>query len=142
MFGTTQYGASAYAKLGMETGVLAASPHKLIMMLFEGALAALAIAATNMQNGNIAEKGQAISKAIRIIENGLRESLDMKSGGSVAVNLDALYEYMSNRLLLANLNNDLERLEEVKRLLSELKDAWGAIESAPMTQAEPAAASL
>lgn len=135
MFGSARGGASAYAKVGIETGVVAASPHKLIVMLFDGALAAVATALQHMNTGNIPAKGQSISKAISIIDSGLRASLDHKVGGEVAVNLDALYEYMSNRLMIANLNNQPEVLEEVQRLLQELRSAWEAI--AP-TAAQPA----
>lgn len=132
MFGSTFGGANAYAKVGVETGVVAASPHKLIVMLFDGALAAVATALQHMKTGNIPGRGQAISKAISIIDSGLRASLDHKVGGDIAVNLDALYEYMSSRLMLANLNNQAELLEEVQRLLQELRSAWEAI--APATE--------
>ncbi len=127
MFGSTQGGAKAYANVGVETGVSAASPHQLIVMLFEGALVAVSTGLHNMKIGNIPGKGQAISKAIMIIDSGLRASLDKKGGGEIATNLDALYEYMSNRLLLANLKNQPEVLEEVYRLLKDLKEAWAAI---------------
>ena len=80
-----------------------------------------------MQSGDIALKGQSISKAITIIENGLRASLDKKSGGDIAVSLDALYEYMSNRLLQANLQNETDYLTEVHSLLRDLKSSWEAI---------------
>jgi flagellar protein FliS len=120
-------GASAYANVGVETGVMAASPHKLIVMLFDGAVAAVGSALVHMQAGSIPEKGKAISKAIQIIENGLRASLDRKAGGQIGENLDALYEYMQHRLLLANLQNDPAILEEVQRLLNELREAWNAI---------------
>jgi flagellar secretion chaperone FliS len=131
MFGSMHSGANAYAKVGIETGVVAASPHKLIVMLFDGALAAVATALQHMKAGNIPGKGQSISKAITIIDSGLRTSLDHKVGGEIAVNLDALYEYMSRQLLTANLNNQVELLEEVQRLLQELRSAWEAI--APAT---------
>lgn len=127
MFGTMKSGASAYAKVGVETGVMAASPHKLIVMLFDGAVTAVRSAHVHMKAGNIPEKGKAISKAIQIIENGLRASLDRKAGGQIGENLDALYEYMQHRLLVANLQNDAEILEEVDRLLGELREAWNAI---------------
>ena len=130
MFGTQRSGANAYAKVGVETGVLAASPHKLIAMLFDGALTALAIAQVHMKAGNIAGKGQSISNAIRIIDEGLRASLDKDAGGDIAISLDALYEYMSNRLLLGNLQNDPALLDEVQRLLGELKGAWDGIDPA------------
>lgn len=134
MFGSMQSGANAYAKVGIETGVVAASPHKLIVMLFDGALIALTTAMTHMKSSNIAGKGQSISKAILIIESGLRASLDQKSGGEIATNLDALYEYMSARLLEANLKNEPGIIEEVKRLLQDLKGAWEAIDPAAALQ--------
>ena len=138
MFGSSQSGANAYAKVGMETGVIAANPHKLIIMLFEGAQIALNNATQQMQAGNIPEKGKAISKAIMIIENGLRASLDKSVGGDIAINLDALYEYMGGRLLLANLNNDPAIIQEVQTLLHDIKSAWEEIapkaaEPAPVT---------
>jgi flagellar protein FliS len=139
MFGSQRSGANAYAKVGVETGVLSASPHKLIAMLFEGALVALSSALVHMKNGNIAAKGQAVSKAIRIIEEGLRASLDKEGGGSIGVSLDALYEYMSNRLLTGNLKNDPSMLEEVQRLLLELKQAWDGIDPATATMGQMAA---
>ncbi|MFC0166591.1 flagellar export chaperone FliS [Pseudoduganella danionis] len=131
MFGSRQTGVHAYAKVGMETGVVAASPHKLIVMLFDGALVALGTALNSMRDGNIGEKGKSISKAIMIIDSGLRAALDKKAGGEIAEGLDALYEYMSGRLLTANLNNDPSILEEVQRLLTELRDAWNAIGDTP-----------
>lgn len=128
MFGSSHtHGASAYAKVGIETGVIAASPHKLIVMLYEGAIVAISNAITHMNNGNIAGKGQSISKAIAIIENGLRASLDKKAGGEIALSLDALYEYMNNRLIEANLQNQVSALEEVQILLRDLKKSWEEI---------------
>jgi flagellar protein FliS len=142
MFGSQRSGANAYAKVGVETGVLAASPHKLIAMLFEGALVALSTALVHMKTGNIAGKGQAVSKAIRIIDEGLRASLDQAAGGGIAVSLDALYEYMSNRLLMGNLKNDPAMLEEVQRLLIELKQAWDGIDPAAAAIGQMANAAL
>lgn len=139
MFGTLSSGANAYAKVGVETGVVAASPHKLIVMLFEGALVSVAAAASQMRAGKIAEKGQSISKAISIIESGLRASLDKKAGGTIAANLDSLYEYMCHRLLLANLKNQPEALDEVHGLLKDLKQAWESIGS---TSADTATAAV
>jgi len=140
MFGSKQNGVNAYAKVSIETGVSAASPHKLIVMLFDGALAAVGSASRHMKAGNIAPKGEAISKAILIIDSGLRAALDKKAGGEIAEGLDALYEYMGTRLLQANLKNDLGILDEVQRLLTDLRSAWNAIEAAPAVQAPPAPA--
>ena len=131
MFGSRQTGVHAYAKVGMETGVVAASPHKLIVMLFDGALVALNAALGGIRSGNIAEKGKSISKAIMIIDSGLRAALDKKAGGEIAEGLDSLYEYMSGRLVTANITNEPAILEEVQRLLIELRDAWNAIADTP-----------
>ncbi|MDP3668538.1 MAG: flagellar export chaperone FliS [Telluria sp.] len=127
MFGSSKSGANAYAKVGLETGVVAASPHKLIVMLFEGAMTSVTAAIGHMQAGETAKKGMAISKAIMIIENGMRASLDNKAGGEIASSLDALYDYMGRRLMMANLSNKVEMLQEVHGLLAELKSAWDAI---------------
>lgn len=140
MFGSMKSGASVYAKVGVETDVLAADPHKLIAMLFEGADVAIGKALQQMASRDIAGKGASISKAINIIENGLRASLDLKAGGEIAANLAALYEYMVTRLLEANLKNSTELLEEVRRLLGELRGAWAAIEPGKPAAAAPAPA--
>jgi flagellar protein FliS len=128
MFGSMHKGASAYAKVGIETGVAEASPHKLIVMLFDGALLALASAMHHMNASNTEAKGMAISKAIMIIDGGLRASLDQDAGGEIAQSLDALYEYMGNRLLNANLENRPEMIKEVQHLLQDLRGTWEAID--------------
>lgn len=139
MFGTARSATSTYAKVGIETGVVAANPHKLIVMLFDGAKTAVASAMQLMKNGEIEAKGKAISQAISIIDSGLRASLDKSAGGEIATSLDALYEYMSNRLLLANLNNDPAILDEVDGLLGQLREAWEAIGTTAVTEAAPVA---
>ena len=128
MFGTMNSGAAAYAKVNVETGVTAASPHKLIMMLFDGAIVSVTSAGMHMKAGDVAAKGQAISRAISIIESGLRASLDKSAGGDIGQNLDALYAYMGNRLLEANLKNNNDYLDEVLQMLKDLRDSWAAIE--------------
>lgn len=138
MFGTRQSGVSAYAKVDIETGVTSASPHKLIVMLFDGALVSVSTAIKHMKAGNIPAKGLAISKAIMIIDSGLRASLDKKVGGEIAEGLDALYEYMGSRLLQANLKNQVDILEEVQRLLTDLRGAWNAIGDSPAVKAQAA----
>ena len=131
MFGSPQRGVNAYAKVGLETNISSASPHKLIIMLYDGALVAVLKGLSNMKDGNIAEKGKAISHAINIIDNGLRASLDREAGGQIAVSLDSLYDYMSRQLLQANLQNKPEILEEVQRLLTDLRGAWNTIGNTP-----------
>lgn len=137
MFGSSKTGVNAYAKVGVETGVSSASPHQLIVMLFDGAMRSIGSAIVQMKANNIAAKGEAISKAILIIDSGLRASLDKKAGGEIAEGLDALYEYMGTRLLQANLKNDVTILEEVQRLLGDLRTAWNAIGDTPAVQPQP-----
>jgi flagellar protein FliS len=142
MFGTMKRGVNAYANVGLETGIASASPHKLIVMLYDGVLTALAKAKANIVGGNVAVKGAAISHAITIIDNGLRVSLDKEAGGEIAENLDALYDYMSRRLFEANLKNDTGIIEEVHGLLSSLREAWveiGDKVGQPQGAAAPAA---
>ncbi len=127
MFTGMNNAVSAYQKIGIETGVESADPHKLILMLFEGAQEALVKAKMYMQHNEIAEKGRMISKAIMIIDHGLKASLDMNAGGDLATKLQALYDYMTHRLLVANSQNDLEIIDEVHKLLSELYEAWKSI---------------
>lgn len=131
MFPTSSDPAAAYRKVGLETQLDSASPHKLVVMLFDGALVAVGNAQRYMENKEIAEKGKSISKAIDIIANGLQASLDIESGGEIALQLEALYEYMGQRLLHANLRNDLAALKEVAALLQELKSAWEKIADDP-----------
>lgn len=122
MFGTQS--AAAYAKVGVETHVSEANPHQLVVMLFDGALLAINSAAISMSQGDIPSKGKGISKAIEIITYGLKASLDKEAGGELAQRLAALYDYMASRLFFANANNDAGALNEVAKLLGELREAW------------------
>lgn len=106
---------------------MSASPHQLIEMLFDGAYSALVRARLFMQQGETVAKGEAISKAINIIDNGLKAGLDLEKGGELAANLADLYDYMVRRLLQANLRNDVQAIEEVEGLLSNIADAWKQI---------------
>ncbi|MEO8411482.1 MAG: flagellar export chaperone FliS [Propionivibrio sp.] len=127
MFGNARSAISAYQKVEVDMAVEVADPHRLILLLFSGAQVALVNARTAMQEREIAAKGTAISKAIDIISNGLKVSLDLASGGELAARLDALYDYMVARLLSANLKNDLKALDEVIGLLEEIHSAWREI---------------
>lgn len=138
MYATMNNAISAYQRVGVETGIESADPHKLILMLFEGAQEALAKARMHMHHNEIAEKGKMLSKAIMIIDHGLKASLDMNAGGDLAIKLQALYDYMTHRLVIANIQNNLEIVNEVNKLLSELHDAWKNIgESTKATIATP-----
>jgi len=115
---------SSYATIGLETEVLGASPERLITLLFSAARAAIAQACLHMENNRIAERGMAISKAIQIVEEGLRAALDRQAGGELAANLDQLYEYIARSLLTANIDADVNRLRHVDMLLANIAQAW------------------
>jgi flagellar protein FliS len=119
--------AQAYARIGLETGVASASPERLIVMLYDGAIAALNQARIHMQGGDTAAKGLAIGKAIAIVDEGLKAALDTSKGGTIARQLAELYDYIGQRLLVANLRNDTALVDEAARLLGELRTAWSAL---------------
>ncbi|MBV6273194.1 flagellar export chaperone FliS [Alcaligenaceae bacterium CGII-47] len=114
----------AYANVGLETEVMSAPPERLISLLFRGALTAIAQARFHMQAQRIAERGAALSKAIDIVDSGLKASINIEQGGDVARHLTAAYELVIRDLLQANLHSDETKLSSAERLLSDLADAW------------------
>lgn len=114
----------SYATIGLETEVLSASPERLISLLFRGALTALGQARHHLRNGNIAERGKAISKAIDIIDSGLKAGVDTERGGDIARLLIASYEIIIRDLMTANLHQDEAKLASAEKQLSDLADAW------------------
>ncbi len=134
----TAFGAQAYKKVSVDTGVSSGDPHQLILMLYDGAIAATHAAIGHLQAGRVADKGAAVGKALRIIEEGLKASLDTKAGGQLAFRLSDLYDYMLMRLLQGNLRNDPDALQEVIKLMNDLRGAWAQIK--PASAAAPVAA--
>ena len=131
----------SYRNVGVESIVESATPQQLVLMLFGGAIAALASAQQHLRVKDIAAKGKAISQAISIIDGGLKASLDLSVGGELARNLADLYDYMGRRLLYANLKNDPAALDEVRQLLLQLNGAWENLAAAPTAAAaKPGAA--
>ena len=120
-------GAGAYRHVGVTTGVAAATPHQLVLMLFDGFDEALAQAMGALREGVIETKCRAISRAARIVDEGLRANLDLNAGGALAADLRELYAYISLRLLRANLDNDGAGIEECRRLMLPLREAWASI---------------
>ena len=127
MFGMTQNPTAAYAQVSLESAVNTADPHGLILLLFEGAATAMSLARLHMDQNDIAQRGTNISKAIDIISNGLKASLNLKTSGKLAEQLDALYEYIVQRLLWANMKKDRAALDEAIYLLGEIHSAWSEI---------------
>ena len=114
---------AAYSSVSAHGGVAAADPHKLILMLMDGALERIALARGRIQHQELAEKNRLLSAAVMIIDE-LKSSLNLKGGGVIAANLDDLYDYMSRQLIRANLQNDVATLDEVTHLLREIRSAW------------------
>jgi flagellar protein FliS len=112
-----------YKQVSVHSGIMDASPHRLIQMLMEGVLEKIALAKGGMANKNIVSKGENISKAIDII-GGLQSSLNKDAGGELAANLANLYDYMTRRLVDSNLRNDPRILDEVAGLMAEIKMGW------------------
>lgn len=127
MFSVPSKAIDSYNKVRLENGVDSANAHTLILMLYDGAALSLATAASAMRDGRTSDKGKAISEVISIISSGLQASLNIEAGGELAVRLNALYDYMCERLLHANLKNDTAALDEVSALLEELRGAWREI---------------
>lgn len=119
-------GIKAYNDVGVTTAVTTANPVQLIVLLYDGAMTALATAKGEIARQNIQEKSKLIIKALAIIE-GLRTAIDHKNGGEIATNLNDLYLYMSQQLTNANLMNDQEKLDEVLRLLGDLRASWAVL---------------
>ncbi len=120
---------AAYQSTAVYGGVAGADPHRLVLMLMDGALERIAIARGCIERGgkgDLGRKAAAISQCISIVGE-LRGSLDQTAGGELAKNLYDLYDYMVRRLLLANVNSDVKCLTEVTSLLDNVRSAWAAI---------------
>ena len=129
MFATTASAARAYAQVGTQSGVDSADPHRLVLMLFDGALESIARARSHLAAGRIGPRGESVSRAIQIVEQGLKASLDPAAGGPLAGTLADLYDYIGRLLLNANVHASDAALAEGARLLGELRGAWATIGS-------------
>ena len=134
MFAAPRNALNAYRSLGVETSMVDASPHRLIAMLFEGALESIARARGALERRDTDTRAKALNRAVRIIDEGLKASLD-PAGGEMSTNLRNLYQYISQRLLAANLRGDAAALDEAARLLTELSQSWQGIAKHPATLA-------
>lgn len=130
---TAPFGASAYQSTAFEIQVAGADPHGLVTLLFQGFESALADAQGALQARDTERKCRALARAIRIVDEGLRGGLNLQAGGTLAQDLHELYGYVVQRLSLANARNDAALVDECKRLMQPLHDAWRSI--APRTAA-------
>lgn len=134
MFNSPANRAAAYRNAHVDTAVHNATPHQLIGMLFDGLLQSVRAAQGALERSELATKGEQLGRAVRILEEGLKGSLDVQRGGDVALNLRALYAYCVERLTFANMKNDAAAMAEVTRLIEPVADGWrqmGAALAAP-----------
>ena len=119
--------ASAYKRVAVETGVAQASPHQLVTLLFEALIGHVGRARAALARGDVACKGAEITKAVRILDEGLKPALNLTQGGDIAANLNGLYGYCVLRLTHANVHNDDAVLTEVIKVIEPLADGWKQI---------------
>jgi len=116
-----------YTRVGVETSVDAANPHRLVALLFDGLVEAIVQARGALQSGQRELKGRAVGRAVRIVEEGLKAGLNLDDGGPLAADLRDLYAYIGVRLTQANVRDDVAALDECQRLIEPLRSAWAAI---------------
>jgi flagellar secretion chaperone FliS len=124
------HGAQAYSRLDITTAVESANSQQLVKLMLDGALARLIRAKGCINHRDIEGRNDALTTGLGII-GALQGCLDHERGGSLAANLDSLYDYMQRRLFRANVDNDLTAIDEVIDLVRTLKDAWDAIDDVP-----------
>ncbi len=126
-------GLQQYQRINTQTSITDADPHKLIQLLYQGALERINMAKAKLQAKDYDGKGKLILKSMDII-SALRGFLDKEQGGELAGRLDTLYEYMERRLWEANARNDIDRLDEVSNLLRSIKEGWDGIREEVVNQ--------
>lgn len=109
-----------------DSSVLTAPPERLVVMLYDGAHRFLFQAAHAMREGDIASMNSRMQRAEAIIAE-LRATLNHEEGGEIAGRLEAIYAFCQRHLLEARLKRDPQRIEQVMKLLAELRDAWDQI---------------
>ena len=117
---------SQYGKIKDDTQTMYASPHQLMLMLFDGALEAMSLTIAAIQNKNFELRSKQNTRSITII-NGMRECLDMETGGELADNLYSLYQYMTQELFRASFKNDVDTIQNIQTMLKDIRGSWEKI---------------
>jgi flagellar protein FliS len=115
-----------YGQIKNDTQTTYASPHQLVLMLFDGAIEAMSMTIGAIMHKNIELRGKQSTRAISII-NGLRDFLDMNEGGELADNLYSLYQYMAQELFRAGFKNDAETIQNIQEMLKDIRGSWEKI---------------
>ena len=127
--------ASAYKTVAAATSVQGADPHQLVNLLFDALLQAMNQARGALERGDMETKAKSLSKAVRILEEGLRGGLNLQDGGELAQQLQAVYSYSVQRLTLANMRNDDALISEVTGLIEPVAQSWKDIRAAALQPA-------
>ena len=117
---------SQYGKMKDATQTMYASPHQLMLMLFDGAIESMSLNIRAIQQNDLEARSKQNTRSITII-NGMRECLDMQAGGELADNLYALYQYMAQELFRANFKNDSETIRNIQTMLKDIRGSWEKI---------------
>jgi flagellar protein FliS len=136
MFATLTPPIDQYRQVGTVTAVSQADPHQLVVLLFDGAIAAVLQARHALATGDTETRLRTVSKAMRIIDEGLKASVESRGDPALAQNLGSLYEHMVARLFSANRHGSDEPLAEVLALLADLRSAWASIAPAEAGHAD------
>lgn len=116
-------GYDSYQQVDLNAQAAAASPHQLVVMLIDGLLNEVERARGHMAAGRLAQKGESINKCMNILV-GLDSALDMENGGEIAENLHQLYDFCQLELFNASVHNDLDKLTNVERVMSNIREGW------------------
>ena len=122
--GVGRHSVNSYAAVGLQTEVLSATPEELISLLIDGARTSTIKAMIHLENGEIAQRGEAISKAINIVDNGLKAVIDKEKGGEVADQLITTYDLILYHLTQANMKSEEKGLIIARDMLQSLGDTW------------------
>ncbi|MGB5856534.1 MAG: flagellar export chaperone FliS [Oceanisphaera sp.] len=126
MAGPMRGSMKAYKSVALDSQKAVATPYKIVQMLLAGALERLAKARVAIEQKKFAEQGELLGSAMIIVAE-LRAALNHEEGGDIAANLDNLYEFIMGELVLANSENNIEKLEAVSGLLRGIKESWDLI---------------
>ena len=115
-----------YGQIKNDAQTTYASPHQLMLMLFDGAIEAMSLTIGAIQNKNFELRSKQNTRSITII-NGMRECLDMETGGELANNLYSLYQYMTKELFRASFKNDVDTIQNIQTMLKDIRGSWEKI---------------
>ena len=115
-----------YGQIKNDAQTTYASPHQLMLMLFDGAIEAMSMTVGAIQNKNFELRSKQSTRSITII-NGMRDCLDMESGGELSDNLYSLYQYMAQELFRASFKNDADTIQNIQTMLKDIRESWEKI---------------